>query len=67
VAKDSHMMTDQLRSYRSIAKGYASHRSIHHGVKEYVCREVLNNTSKSFGAVMARAEQWGIIFGARNI
>ncbi len=50
-------MTDQLPSYKRIGLRYASHQSVHHGIKEYARGEVHNNTAESFGALVERAKQ----------
>ena len=57
VDKNSHLMTDQLNSYKSIGKQYASHQFVNHRDKEYARGDVHNNTAESFNAIVERAKQ----------
>lgn len=57
VSPDAHVMTDQLPTYKSIGKEYASHQSVNHGNKEFSRDGVHVNTAESFNAVLERAKQ----------
>ena len=57
ISKDSHLMTDEHRSYQSIGKWFSAHSSVKHSQKEYVRDNVHNNTAESFSAILERARQ----------
>ena len=57
VEKDAHLMTDELHSYVSIGRNYASHETVNHGQKEFTRGDVHNNTAESFAAIIERAKQ----------
>lgn len=57
VSPDAHVMTDQLQTYKSIGKQYASHQSVNHGNKEFSRDGVHVNTAESFNAILERAKQ----------
>lgn len=56
VDKRSHLMTDQLQSYRTAGKGFRSHDWVNHGQKEYARGDAHNNTAESFNANLERAK-----------
>jgi hypothetical protein len=57
VDKRSHLMTDQLHTYKHIGIKYASHQSVNHSKKEYARGTVHNNTAESFSANVERTKQ----------
>ena len=56
VDKRSHLMTDQLQSYRTAGKSFAAHDWVNHGQKEFVRGDAHNNTAESFNANLERAK-----------
>jgi len=50
-------MTDQLQTYVAIGKDFASHESVHHGIKEFARGNAHVNTAESFNATLERAKQ----------
>ena len=54
IAKDAHLMTDDLRMYRRIGKHFASHESVNHSKGEYARGHVSTNTVESFFALFKR-------------
>ena len=57
VDRNSHLMTDQFSTYKTIGLQFASHQSVNHGIYEYARGEVHNNTAESFSAIVERAKQ----------
>ncbi|PNU20771.1 IS1595 family transposase ISPepr2 [Geothermobacter hydrogeniphilus] len=57
VAADAQLMTDQLQTYVAIGKDFASHESVHHGIKEFARGNAHVNTAESFNATLERAKQ----------
>ena len=53
----AHLMTDEHRAYRKIAKNYAGHSWVNHSDKEYARGAVHNNTAEAFGSLLERAKQ----------
>ena len=56
IDKGSHLMTDQLHSYRKAGKMFASHDWVNHGEKEFARGNTHNNTAESFNAILERAK-----------
>jgi len=56
VDKRSHLMTDQLHSYRNAGKLFAAHDWVNHGQKEFARGDTHNNTAESFNANLERAK-----------
>ena len=54
VAPTAHIYTDEMRTYRSIGKNFASHQSVNHSAGEYVRGNVTSNTVESFFAILKR-------------
>ncbi len=48
------IMTDELRAYKSIGKGFASHDTVNHSKDEYVRGHVYTNTVEGFFSVFKR-------------
>ena len=57
VSPEAQIMTDQLHAYMTIGKSFASHESVHHGIKEFARGKVHVNTAESFNAILERAKQ----------
>jgi hypothetical protein len=57
ISKDSHLMTDEHKSYQSIGKWFRAHSTVNHSQKEYARGDVYNNTAESFNAILERAKQ----------
>ena len=57
ISKESHLMTDEHRSYQSIGKWFTAHSTVNHSQKEYTRGNVYNNTAESFGAMLERTKQ----------
>jgi len=57
ISKDSHLMTDDHKSYQSIGKWFRAHSTVNHSQKEYARGDVYNNTAESFSAILERAKQ----------
>lgn len=55
VSPESHLMTDELRAYRPIAKDVASHNTVNHGEHEYVRAEVHTNSVEGFWSQLKRS------------
>jgi transposase-like protein len=56
VDKGSHLMTDQLHTYRKAGKMFAFHDWVNHGEKEFARGNAHNNTAESFNAILERAK-----------
>ncbi len=54
VAKETAIMTDELASYRPVAKDFASHETVSHKAKEYVRGNVHTNTVEGYYSVFKR-------------
>ena len=54
IAKDAHLMTDDLHMYRRIGKHFASHEAVNHSKGEYARGHVSTNTVESFFALFKR-------------
>lgn len=54
IDKNSVIMTDQLKLYRTATKGYKSHQSVNHSIREYARGDVNSNTAESFFALIKR-------------
>jgi len=54
IAEDAHLMTDELRLYRSIGKEFASHQTVKHTAKEYVRGNAHTNTIEGFFSLLKR-------------
>lgn len=54
VSTDAHLMTDEMRAYKAIGKGFASHSTINHSRDEYVRGNVTTNRVEGFFSVMRR-------------
>lgn len=57
VAPEARIMTDQLHAYKTIGRSFASHDSVHHGIKEFARGETHVNSAESFNAMLERAKQ----------
>ena len=56
IDKDSHLMSDEHRSYLKIGKQFLSHYHVNHSKHEYARGNVHNNTAESFSATFKRAQ-----------
>ena len=56
VDRQSHLMTDQLQTYRRVGKMFAAHDWVNHGEREYARGNTHNNTAESFNANLERAK-----------
>lgn len=54
VHPSSHLMTDQLDAYKAVGKEFASHKTVNHGVGEYVRGNVTTNTVEGFFGLLKR-------------
>ncbi|MBX7152535.1 IS1595 family transposase [bacterium] len=50
----SHLMTDELESYKKIGKGFASHQTVKHSAYEYSRGNVTTNTVEGFFGLLKR-------------
>jgi len=66
VSPVARIMTDQLHSYKAIGHSFASHESVHHGIKEFTRGDVHVNTAESFNAILERAKQGVFHFISRR-
>lgn len=57
VSSNAHLMTDEHSVYRQLAPGFANHRTVNHGQKEFARGPVHNNTAESFHVTLERALQ----------
>jgi hypothetical protein len=56
IDKDSHLMSDEHRSYVSMGKQFPSHSHDNHSRREYARGDVHINTAESFSATFKRAQ-----------
>ena len=56
IDKDSHLMSDEHRSYVSMGKQFSAHSHVNHSKHEYSRGDVHNNTTESFNANFKRAQ-----------
>jgi transposase-like protein len=54
IARESALMTDEARHYKTVGKEFASHESVQHNIEEYVRGNVHVNTAESFFALFKR-------------
>ena len=54
IAKDSHLMTDDLHMYRSVGKHFISHEAVNHSRKEYARGTAHTNTVEGFFSILKR-------------
>lgn len=54
IAKDTHLMTDELRMYRKIGREFLSHETVNHSKKEYARGNVTTNTVEGYFAIFKR-------------
>lgn len=57
VDNKAHLMIDKSRSHQALAKSYAAHDYVNHGIKEFVRGNAHVNTTESFGALLERTKQ----------
>ena len=57
VDKDTYLITDENRAYRSIGKQFTAHDWVNHSHKEYARGDIHNNSAESFSAIWERAKQ----------
>lgn len=50
----ARLMTDELRSYEMVGRGYADHKSISHGRGEYVAGDAYTNTVEGYFSILKR-------------
>ena len=55
IDKNSHLMSDELRSYMSVAKQFSAHSHVNHSKREYSRGDVHKNTAESFNSNFKRA------------
>jgi hypothetical protein len=54
IAKDMHFRTDQAPVYTEIGKGFASHETVNHSIKEYVRGDAHTNTVEGYFSIFKR-------------
>ena len=54
IAQDAHLMTDELRMYRSIGRQFASHEAVMHSAHEYVRGNAHTNTIEGYFSIFKR-------------
>ncbi len=54
IAKDAHLMTDELSSYETVGKHFASHQVVKHGKREYARGKVHTNTVEGYFGLLKR-------------
>ena len=54
IDKDSHLMSDEHRSYLSMGKQFSAHSRVNHSKQEYCRGNVHSNTAESFNANFKR-------------
>jgi transposase-like protein len=55
IDKDSHLMSDEHRSYMCMGKQFSAHSHVNHSKREYSRGDVHNNTAESFNSNFKRA------------
>ena len=55
IDKDSHLMSDEHRSYISMGKQFPAHSHVNHSKREYSRGDIHNNTAESFNSNFKRA------------
>jgi len=55
IDKDSHLMSDEHRSYLSMGKQFSAHSHVNHSKQEYCRGNVHSNMAESFNANFKRA------------
>jgi transposase-like protein len=54
ISKDTHLRTDQSPVYTEIGKGFASHATVNHSIKEYVRGDAHTNTVEGYFSIFKR-------------
>jgi transposase-like protein len=54
IAKDTNLRTDQSPVYTEIGKGFASHETVNHSIKEYVRGDAHTNTVEGYFSIFKR-------------
>lgn len=54
IAKDSRLMTDEWRAYKSIGKEFAKHETVQHSIGEYVRGDAYTNTVEGYFSILKR-------------
>jgi hypothetical protein len=54
IAKDTHFRTDQSPVYTETGKGFASHETVNHSIKEYVRGDAHTNTIEGYFSIFKR-------------
>ena len=54
VRKDSRIMTDTFQAYLKATKGFKSHETVNHHIKEYARGDVTTNSAEGFFSILKR-------------
>jgi transposase-like protein len=54
VEKETHMMTDDMKSYKKLSKSFDKHDVVRHSKKEYVRGKIHTNTIEGFFSILKR-------------
>jgi transposase-like protein len=54
VAKNAHLMTDELAGYKKVGQQFASHETVNHSQYEYVRGDAYTNTIEGFFSLLKR-------------
>ena len=54
IDKDTHLMTDDYASYRSLKKDFKRHSVVNHGIGEYVRGKIYTNTIEGYFSILKR-------------
>jgi transposase-like protein len=54
IAKDTYLRTDQSPVYKEMGKGFASHETVNHSIKEYVRGDAHTNTVEGYFSIFKR-------------
>ena len=54
VSSQAHLMTDDASMYKNVGKGFASHETVNHSMKEWVRGNVHTNTIEGYFSIFKR-------------
>ncbi len=54
IAQDSHIMTDDMATYKLVGKEFLSHESVRHSRRKYVRGQIHTNTIENYFSILKR-------------
>jgi transposase-like protein len=54
IAKEAHLMTDEMSSYTAVGREFANHSVVRHSAKEYARGEAHTNTVEGYFSILKR-------------